>query len=159
MVFKVKKRVAIDFERQRRSLETSNTASMPVYIQEKYSYNWPYDYCSLVELAQIEESVQWSSRDLHTEEPVVIDYEPPAPRQDTTPGPSAAPTPIEYGQRGGKHCTPFGGASRTGPTGTRGSGDTAHLRYPKGKAPTRRKAKSKKNKGKPKRHKGKGKKR
>ncbi len=92
MVFKVKKRVAIDFERQRRSLETSNTASMPVYIQEKYSYNWPYDYCSLVELAQIEESVQWSSRDLHTQEPVVIDYEPPTP--DTTPGPSAAPIPM-----------------------------------------------------------------
>jgi hypothetical protein len=65
---------------------------MPVYIQEKYSYNWPYDYCSLVELAQIEESVQWSSRDLHTQEPVVIDYEPPTP--DTTPGPSAAPIPM-----------------------------------------------------------------
>jgi len=95
MVFKVKKRVGMDFERQRRAQQSSNTGSLPTYIHEPYSYNWPYDYCSLVELAQIEESVQWSSRDLHTEEPVVIDYEPPEARQPgSTPAPSAAPTPL-----------------------------------------------------------------
>ena len=76
MVFKVKKRVAVDFEKTRRGLETSNTASMPTYIQEKYSYNWPYDYCSLVELAQIEETVQWASRDVKSPEPIEITYTP-----------------------------------------------------------------------------------
>ena len=92
MVFKVKKRVGMDFERLRRAQQTSNTASLPTYIHEPYSYNWPYDYCSLVELAQIEESVQWASRDLNIEEPVVIEYEPPTP--DTPPAPDAAPAPL-----------------------------------------------------------------
>jgi len=91
MVFKVKKRVAIDFERNRRSMVTPHTGALAVAIDEKYSYNWPYDYCSLVELAQIEENIQWSSRDLDSEEPVVIEYEPPTP--GTSPGPPAAPSP------------------------------------------------------------------
>jgi len=91
MVFKVKKRVSIDFERQRRAQQSSNISSLPTYIHEPYSYNWPYDYCSLVELAQIEENIQWSSRDLDSEEPVVIEYEPPTP--GTSPGPPAAPSP------------------------------------------------------------------
>ena len=96
MVFKVKKRVAIDFERNRRSMITPHTGALAVAIDEKYSYNWPYDYCSLVELAQIEENVQWASRDLHTEEPTVIEYVPQTPA--TTPGPAAAPSPVNIGQ-------------------------------------------------------------
>jgi len=94
MVFKVKKRVSIDFERQRRAQQSSNISSLPTYIHEPYSYNWPYDYCSLVELAQIEENIQWSSRDLDSEEPVVIEYEPPTP--GTSPGPPAAPPPFHW---------------------------------------------------------------
>tara|TARA_R110002126_G_scaffold110267_1_gene247381 strand:+ start:104 stop:778 length:675 start_codon:yes stop_codon:yes gene_type:complete len=92
MVFKVKKRVSVDFERQRRAQQSSNTSSLPTYIHEPYSYNWPYDYCSLVELAQIEENMQWASRDLHQEEPVVIKYVPKT--VTTTPGPSAAMAPV-----------------------------------------------------------------
>ena len=96
MVFKVKKRVAIDFERNRRSMITPHTGALAVAIDEKYSYNWPYDYCSLVELAQIEQNVQWASRDLHTEEPTVIKY---VPKTETTiPGPAAAPSPVNIGQ-------------------------------------------------------------
>ena len=93
MVFKVKKRVATDFERNRRGMVTPHTGALAVTIDEKYSYNWPYDYCSLVELAQIEQNVQWASRDLDTEEPVVIEYEPKT--IDTPDGPSASPTPLD----------------------------------------------------------------
>ena len=108
MVFKVKKRVAIDFERNRRSMITPHTGALAVSINEKYSYNWPYDYCSLVELAQVEQNVQWVSRDLRSEEPVVIENFPdpraagerlaPDPRaagERLAPGPSAAPTPLD----------------------------------------------------------------
>ena len=103
MVFKVKKRVAIDFERNRRSMVTPHTGALAVSINEKYSYNWPYDYCSLVELAQIEQNVQWVSRDLRGEEPVVIENF-PDPRDAMVPGvpdapqnqgPSAAPAPLD----------------------------------------------------------------
>jgi hypothetical protein len=93
MVFKVKKRVAIDFERNRRRMVTPHTGALAVAINEKYSFNWPYDYCSLVELAQIEQNMQWASRDLHSEEPVVIDYEPPTAGAPGPPRPNAAPMP------------------------------------------------------------------
>jgi hypothetical protein len=76
MVFKVKKRVAIDFERKRRALVTPHTGGMATFINEKYSYNWPYDYASLVELVQLEENVQWASRDATSPETITIDYDP-----------------------------------------------------------------------------------
>tara|TARA_R110002110_G_scaffold93881_1_gene243885 strand:+ start:90 stop:4505 length:4416 start_codon:yes stop_codon:yes gene_type:complete len=94
MVFKVKKRVATDFERNRRSMVTPHTGALAVSIHEKYSYNWPYDYCSLVELAQIEQNVQWTSRDLRSEEPVVIENFPdPRDALLAPEGPAAAPAP------------------------------------------------------------------
>jgi hypothetical protein len=63
LVFKVKKRAKKDFEKFRRSLVTSNTAAISSKIGE-YSYNWPYDYFSLIELIKIDEGIQYVSSDL-----------------------------------------------------------------------------------------------
>ena len=63
MVFKVKKRAKMNFEKYRRSLITDNTTSFPETVGQ-YSYNWPYDYFSLVELLKIDEEVQYVSADL-----------------------------------------------------------------------------------------------
>ena len=63
MVFKAKKRAAKSFDKFRRSLETSDTSAFPDAIGD-YSYNWPYDYFSLVELVKIEESVRYASEDI-----------------------------------------------------------------------------------------------
>jgi hypothetical protein len=64
MVFKVKKRAKKDFEISRRMQVQEDTSAMTPYITSKYSYNWPYDYFSLVELAKIDEQVQYVSTDL-----------------------------------------------------------------------------------------------
>jgi len=63
MVFKVKKRAAKDYEKFRRGLVTDNTSAISSKIGE-YSYNWPYDYFSLVELVKVEEGIQYISKDL-----------------------------------------------------------------------------------------------
>ena len=64
MVFKVKKRAQKNFERFRRSMLTSDLTGFESDPIGPYSYNWPYDYFSLVELASIEEGVQYKSADL-----------------------------------------------------------------------------------------------
>jgi len=64
MVFKVKKRAKKDFEIVRRQQVQEDTSAMTPNITSKYSYNWPYDYFSLVELAKIDEQVQYVSTDL-----------------------------------------------------------------------------------------------
>ena len=51
MVFKVKQRAENDYNLK---IGKSDTRAMPFY-----SYNWPYDYCSIVELAQLEASVDF----------------------------------------------------------------------------------------------------
>ena len=63
MVFKVKKRAKKDYEKYRRSLVTSDTSAIPAEIGS-YSYNWPYDFFSLVELVKIGETVRYASKDL-----------------------------------------------------------------------------------------------
>ena len=68
MVFKVKKRAQKNFERYRRSLIVGDAAGLSRASIGKYSYNWPYDYFSLVELVKIDETVQYVSADL-TDEP------------------------------------------------------------------------------------------
>ena len=67
MIFKVKKRAKKSYDKYRRSLITDDTTAFPETIGQ-YSYNWPYDYFSLVELVKIDESVQYVSADL-TDEP------------------------------------------------------------------------------------------
>ena len=66
MVFKVKKRAKKDFEVYRRSLLTDNLSAMAPSLAGRIpeSYNWPYDYFSLVELAKIDETVHYVSTDL-----------------------------------------------------------------------------------------------
>ena len=63
MVFKVKKRGAKSYNKFRRSLVTDDTSALPDEIGS-YSYNWPYDYFSLVELVKLDETVQYASQDL-----------------------------------------------------------------------------------------------
>ena len=63
MVFKVKKRAKKSFEKYRRSLVTEDTSAF-LDIIGPYSYNWPYDYFSLVELVKIDETVQYASVDV-----------------------------------------------------------------------------------------------
>jgi hypothetical protein len=62
MVFKVKKRAQKSYEKYRRTLVTDNTDILDNISD--YTYNWPYDYFSLVELIKIDESVQYTSVDL-----------------------------------------------------------------------------------------------
>jgi len=63
LVFKVKKRANKSFEKYRRSLVTEDTSAIEDDIGP-YSYNWPYDYFSLVELVKIDETVQYASIDV-----------------------------------------------------------------------------------------------
>jgi len=67
MVFKVKKRASKSYEKFRRSLVTDDTSAIADSIGD-YSYNWPYDYFSLVELVKIDETIRYSSGDL-TDQP------------------------------------------------------------------------------------------
>jgi len=71
MVFKVKKRGKKDFEKYRRSLiPNADLSAFPDSIASPYTYNWPYDYFSLVELAKIEETATYVSSDLKQDAPV-----------------------------------------------------------------------------------------
>ena len=67
MVFKVKKRAAKDYDKFRRSLISNDVSGFSQTVG-KYSYNWPYDYFSLVELVKLDETVQYASKDLLDDE-------------------------------------------------------------------------------------------
>ena len=67
MVFKVKKRAKRDFDKYKRSLVTADTSALAPKLEGPYTYNWPYDYFSLVELANIEATAQWTSKDMQYE--------------------------------------------------------------------------------------------
>jgi hypothetical protein len=87
MVFKVKKRAARNFEKIRRSFVTDDLSDIPTAVGE-YTYNWPYDNFSLVELVKIEQQVRWLSDE-------VDDVPCPDPDGDAatpSPAPQRAPT-------------------------------------------------------------------
>ena len=67
LVFKVKKRSKKSFEKFRRSLVAEDTTAFKENVGD-YSYNWPYDYFSLVELIKLEETVQYATSDLLDDE-------------------------------------------------------------------------------------------
>ena len=94
MVFKVKKRAKRDFDVYKRSLVTTDTAALAPKLRGAYTYNWPYDYFSLVELATIDATVQWTSGDMQYEleydESIVLDGRPPL---RGTRGAPVVPTP------------------------------------------------------------------
>lgn len=60
LVFKVKKRAEKDYNVFVKKNLTTDLATIPPNIESKYSYNWPYDYFSLVELVKIDTTVQYS---------------------------------------------------------------------------------------------------
>ena len=85
MVFKVKKRAEKDFEKVRRRLVSDDVSAFKQTVGN-YSYNWPYDYFSLVELVKIDETVQYASQD------VLGPIETTTVEPTTTRAPSTAPT-------------------------------------------------------------------
>jgi len=111
MVFKVKKRAKKDFEIVRRQQVQEDTSAMTPNITSKYSYNWPYDYFSLVELAKIDEQVQYVSTDLkqttRLSENEALDVQ-RTTNTSTTTGRSAPPAglPSSGGQAPGETSTP-----------------------------------------------------
>ena len=65
MVFKVKKRAHFDYFKM--TADASDDSKFDFHfnvggVELPYSYNWPYDYCSLVELAQLEVKNQFVPR-------------------------------------------------------------------------------------------------
>ena len=70
MVFKVKKRAASNYSRYRRGLVTDDVSALSETVGD-YSYNWPYDFFSLVELAKIDETVRYASDNLTPSAPTV----------------------------------------------------------------------------------------
>ena len=87
LVFKVKKRATRDFEIQRRLQLTPSVQDIQPSA-ERYSYNWPYDYFSLVELIKIDETVQYVSSDAILADPCPPD----ASEASNLPPTSYAPT-------------------------------------------------------------------
>ena len=62
MIFKVKKRALKNFEMVRRRLVSDDVSPFKERTGA-YSYNWPYDYFSLVELVKVDETVRYTSGD------------------------------------------------------------------------------------------------
>jgi hypothetical protein len=89
MVFKVKKRAKRDFDVYKRSLVTADTSALAPKLKGPYTYNWPYDYFSLVELASIDATVQWTSGDMQYEieddDMITLDGRPPLRGTDGAP--------------------------------------------------------------------------
>jgi hypothetical protein len=56
-----------------------NSAVLDSSGQSEYSYNWPYDYCSVVELASLETAVSYGTEG-------ITGYDPPAPDYTTPTG-------------------------------------------------------------------------
>jgi hypothetical protein len=58
-------------------------------LKGPYTYNWPYDYFSLVELASIDATVQWTSGDMQYEieddDMITLDGRPPLRGTDGAP--------------------------------------------------------------------------
>ena len=69
MIFKVKRRAEKDYNvYTRKNLTKEGTPIIQPAIDSPYSYNWPYDYCSFVELVKIREEVAYVSEDLIPEQ-------------------------------------------------------------------------------------------
>jgi hypothetical protein len=125
MVFKVKKRAKKDFEVYRRSLLTDNVSAMAPSLAGKIpeSYNWPYDYFSLVELAKIDEAVHYVSTDLKKLAPLTEQeaLEVETITNPSTAGASDAPLPDLSGD--GPPPTPPGLPGQSGDVEDQSQGD------------------------------------
>jgi hypothetical protein len=74
MVFKVKQRAVKDYSIFSKQGLTKDQPIVPKSIHSPYTFNWPYDYFSLVELLKIDESVEYISKDVD-----VTRWDKPAP--------------------------------------------------------------------------------
>ena len=62
LVFKVKQRAQKDYTRYVKRGLVTDLSTIPSNIRNaSYSYNWPYDYFSLVELVKIDEAIEYTS--------------------------------------------------------------------------------------------------
>tara|TARA_S200002703_G_C3579624_1_gene178024 strand:- start:115 stop:477 length:363 start_codon:yes stop_codon:yes gene_type:complete len=59
MVFKVKQRARTNYYENLVNPPGPSGASMATSNDQKFSYNWPYDYFSMVEFAKVEASVNF----------------------------------------------------------------------------------------------------
>ena len=63
LIFKVKKRAASDYPRFIKKGLDGDLRNIQSNTQDaKWSYNWPYDYFSLVELVKIDEAIEYTSK-------------------------------------------------------------------------------------------------
>lgn len=66
LIFKVKKKAEINYYKMTAQSTDDNLFKFDFKVGKKapeYSYNWPYDYCSLVEMAKIDIKLDYSSKD------------------------------------------------------------------------------------------------
>jgi hypothetical protein len=61
MVFKVKQRAASNYNKFVKRNLTTDLSAIPNSIETPYTYNWPYDYFSLVELIKMDAGIQYAS--------------------------------------------------------------------------------------------------
>jgi hypothetical protein len=61
MVFKVKRRAASNYNKYKKKHLTSDLSTIPNSINSRFTYNWPYDYFSLVELVKMDAGIQYAS--------------------------------------------------------------------------------------------------
>jgi hypothetical protein len=102
MVFKVKARATKDFEILRKLQIAGQDVDYMVPTIGEYTYNWPYDYFSLVELIKIDETVQYSTEDIN-----MPSIEPPCPEDPQLEGSAIIPTDVPILDIVGTTTTPF----------------------------------------------------
>lgn len=68
MVFKVKRKAEKDYSVYTRKGLTEGLPIVQPSLDSPYSYNWPYDYFSFVELVKIDESVTYATDDIIPED-------------------------------------------------------------------------------------------
>ena len=61
MVFKVKRRAASNYNKYKKKHLTSDLSTIPDSVDSRFTYNWPYDYFSLVELVKMDAGIQYAS--------------------------------------------------------------------------------------------------
>ena len=83
LVFKVKQRATKDYDILSKRGLTTATPVVPASIESPYSFNWPYDYFSLVELLKIDENIEYVSKGAVN---TSWDEAPPAPSLAAAPG-------------------------------------------------------------------------
>jgi hypothetical protein len=69
MVFKVKRRAASNYNKYKKKHLTNDLSTIPNSIDSKFTYNWPYDYFSLVELVKVDAGIQYASVPGEPDEP------------------------------------------------------------------------------------------